>query len=119
MQLRRHEMKIKKDAVYIDDERNFMELESFLHQDITDNYKEHQLKMLETAVAELKDKQRQCIELFYIKQKSYDEICELTGYSNNDVKSSIQNGKRNLKIILGNKGVLLWLAMILWTSNPA
>ena len=119
MQLRRHEIKIRKDTVYIDDEANFMELESFLHQDITDNDKENQLKTLETAITELKDKQRECIELFFLKQKSYDEISELTGYTNNDVKSSIQNGKRNLKIILGNKGVLLWLAFILWTNNPA
>ena len=35
-----------------------------------------------------------------IKEKSYNEIVEITGYSINEVKSFIQNGKRNLKIKL-------------------
>jgi len=101
------------------DESGFMELEAFLHQDNTNEEKEHKLQTLEKAIVELKDKQRECIELFYIQQKSYEEICALTGYTNNDVKSNIQNGKRNLKIILGNKDFLVWLTLITWTGNFA
>lgn len=119
MQLRKQEMKMSKNTVYIDDENSFMELESFLHQDITEFDKEQKLQTLEKAITELKDKQRECIELFYLQQKSYDEICQLTGYSNNDVKSSIQNGKRNLKILLENKDFILWLTLITWTSYLA
>ena len=119
MQLRKQKMKMSKNTVYINDENTFMELESFLHQDITELDKEQQLQTLEKAIKELKDKQRECIELFYLQQKSYDEICQLTGYSNNDVKSSIQNGKRNLKILLGNKDFILWLTLITWISNFA
>jgi RNA polymerase sigma-70 factor (ECF subfamily) len=119
MQLRKQEMKMSKNTVYINDENTFMELESFLHQDITELDKEQKLQTLEKAIKELKDKQRECVELFYLQQKSYDEICQLTGYSNNDVKSNIQNGKRNLKILLGNKDFVLWLTLITWTNNLA
>jgi RNA polymerase sigma factor (sigma-70 family) len=119
MQLRKKEMKMSKNTVHINDENTFMELESFLHQDITELDKEQKLQTLEEAINKLKDKQRECIELFYLQQKSYDEICQLTGYSNNDVKSNIQNGKRNLKILLGNKEFILWLTLLTWTSNLA
>lgn len=60
--------------------------------------KESQITMMETALKQLNNEQQTCIELFYLKNKSYSEIIEITGYSNNDVKSFIQNGKRNLKI---------------------
>jgi RNA polymerase sigma-70 factor (ECF subfamily) len=42
------------------------------------------------------------LDLFYFKDKSYVEIAEITGYTINEVKSYIQNGKRNLKIKLEN-----------------
>jgi RNA polymerase sigma-70 factor (ECF subfamily) len=38
--------------------------------------------------------------LFYLQGKSYQEVAEATGYNLNQVKSYIQNGKRNLKIVL-------------------
>lgn len=60
--------------------------------------KESQITMMETALKQLNNEQQTCIELFYLKNKSYSEIIEITGYSNNDVKSFIQNGKRTLKI---------------------
>jgi RNA polymerase sigma-70 factor (ECF subfamily) len=52
---------------------------------------------LQDAVTRLSEEQKQCIELFYFKQKSYKEVSDLTGYSVNEVKSYLQNGKRNLK----------------------
>ncbi|MFM9944010.1 MAG: RNA polymerase sigma factor [Bacteroidia bacterium] len=119
MQMRKQEMKINKNMVYLDDDTTFMELQNFSHQDINETDKEQKLITLENAIKELKDKQRECIELFYLQQKSYDEISQLTGYSNNDVKSSIQNGKRNLKILLSNKDLILWLTLIPWTSTLA
>jgi len=57
-------------------------------------------KRLHQAVNQLKDEQRTCIVLFYFEDYSYQEIVEHTGYSNEQVKSYIQNGKRNLKIML-------------------
>ncbi|MFI5151436.1 MAG: RNA polymerase sigma factor [Bacteroidia bacterium] len=62
--------------------------------------RELRISELKQALAELNEGQRQCIELFYINEKSYSEISELTDYSEKEVKSYIQNGKRNLKIRL-------------------
>lgn len=61
------------------------------------------LPQLSTAIDRLNEDQKKCIELFYLKEMSYKDISELTGFSLNQVKSFIQNGKRNLKLILTNK----------------
>lgn len=58
---------------------------------------------LEEAITELSAEQRQCVILFYLKKNSYHQVTEKTGYSLLQVKSYIQNGKRNLKIILDKK----------------
>ncbi|MET0394719.1 MAG: sigma-70 region 4 domain-containing protein, partial [Chitinophagaceae bacterium] len=47
--------------------------------------------------------QQQCVTLFYLQKKSYAEIGEMTGFSLMQVKSYIQNGKRNLKILIEKK----------------
>jgi RNA polymerase sigma factor (sigma-70 family) len=60
--------------------------------------KEAQFELLETALEDLKMEQQDCIRLFYIEKKSYDQISEQLHISLNQVKSAIQNGKRNLKI---------------------
>lgn len=65
--------------------------------------KEVQLRYLEEAITELNTTQQTCIRLFYLDNKSYLEIAEQTGYTINEVKSYIQNGKRNLRIILTEK----------------
>jgi RNA polymerase sigma factor (sigma-70 family) len=62
--------------------------------------REEKLKKLEQAVLSLGEEQRTCIELFYFKDKSYKEICDITGFSEKQVKSHLQNGKRNIKLIL-------------------
>lgn len=49
---------------------------------------------------ELKQEQRLCIQLFYLQKKSYDEVAEMTNYSMKEVKSHLQNGRRNLKLLL-------------------
>jgi len=59
--------------------------------------------LLEDAIAELNEEQRQCVILFYLKKNSYQQITVKTGLSLLQVKSYIQNGKRNLKIILERK----------------
>lgn len=65
--------------------------------------KEVQLTQLEEAIGALNTMQQTCIRLFYLEGRSYNEISASTGYSVNEVKSYIQNGKRNLKIILTEK----------------
>ena len=59
--------------------------------------KEFILQHLKESIDELKEEQRICIELFYLKESSYAEISLITGFNQNEVKSYIQNGKRNLK----------------------
>lgn len=61
---------------------------------------EQKLEQLGKALDNLNPFQKKCIELFYLKNMSYIQIVELTGYSVNEVKSYIQNGKRNLKTIM-------------------
>lgn len=76
-----------------------VEKEQLMHQEEV-KLKESNLNNLEMALATLNEEQKKCIDLFYLQQKSYAEVVELTGYSLNNVKSFIQNGKRNLKIKL-------------------
>lgn len=64
---------------------------------------EQTYNLLEEALHELSEEQRQCVILFYLKKNSYTQISEKTGYSPMQVKSYIQNGKRNLKIIVERK----------------
>ncbi len=61
------------------------------------------LEVLEDALKELNPEQKQCVTLFYLQKKSYQEINEITGYTMLQVKSYIQNGKRNLKILIEKK----------------
>lgn len=60
---------------------------------------------LTMAIMSLAPEQKQCIELYYYDNKSYKEICDLTGYSDSQVKSYLQNAKRNLKNQLIKQGV--------------
>lgn len=64
---------------------------------------ETEMKKLHEAMETLEQEQRLCLELIYFQDKSYKQISEITGFDQNKVKSYIQNGKRNLKIILERK----------------
>jgi RNA polymerase sigma factor (sigma-70 family) len=67
---------------------------------LRDNDGEHRIRYLESAITCLSYEQKKCIELFYLNEKSYREVEQITGYTYNEVKSHIQNGKRNLKQLL-------------------
>ena len=58
------------------------------------------LTHMEQALSQLNMEQQQCVTLFYLHKKSYQEIVADTSFSLLQVKSHIQNGKRNLKIML-------------------
>ena len=64
---------------------------------------EEDLISLEECMKALKVDQEACIRLFYLEKKSYKEINEGSLFSLNEVKSLIQNGKRNLKICMEQK----------------
>ena len=73
-----------------------LDMEELLH-------KEKHVDLLKEAVAELGEEQKICISLFYLQEKSYIEIASETGYEPMKVKSFIQNGRRNLKILMDKK----------------
>jgi RNA polymerase sigma-70 factor (ECF subfamily) len=73
-----------------------MEIQQDSHLDNV-NEKEMKLTVLEMCVEKLNEEQKRCIDLFYLKEKSYQEVATATNFTLNNVKSYIQNGKRNLK----------------------
>ena len=74
----------------------FMEILSSGHLPLENE--EEGFQVLYDALASLRKEQRKCLELMYFEKKSYHEIATITGYDLKQVKSHIQNGKRNLKI---------------------
>jgi RNA polymerase sigma-70 factor (ECF subfamily) len=100
---RNHCLQVLRDKHYLTDEsvlNNFNANE-------TDNdetaWKESTLENIQVALTELDEPQRISLVLFYIEKKSYKQISSQTGYSFEQVKSYIQNGKRNIKLILTKK----------------
>jgi RNA polymerase sigma factor (sigma-70 family) len=97
MKLRRTETNalIFKDPKEIDN--IFMENPDFMHL-----YSETQIASdeLEFALNQLNKQQKECVQFFYYDRLTYQEIGEKTGYDLKQIKSYIQNGKRNLKKIL-------------------
>ena len=77
----------------------FMENGDFVHLDIEDT-KENRLTVMEKCLDTLPEEQKISVDLFYLQEKCYKEVAELTGYEMLKVKSYIQNGKRNLKICI-------------------
>ena len=62
--------------------------------------KEKSLELLENAIEDLKPEQKRCVKLFYLEEKSYQQISAELNLSLMQVKSAIQNGKRNIKLQL-------------------
>lgn len=98
MELRRRQSALKKELELKENTLLFMDNNDPEHL----KEKERQISMMEIAISHLNATQKTCIDLFFFQNKSYVEITELTGYSINDVKSYIQNGKRNIKIRMEN-----------------
>ncbi len=96
-----------------------MEKEAVLHPDEEKGINgELKLQQLEEAMKQLDQAQKTCIEMFYLNGKSYKEVEDATGFTNRQVKSYIQNGKRNLKkhlLNMDNWELLMFL--LIWTAN--
>jgi RNA polymerase sigma-70 factor (ECF subfamily) len=76
-----------------------MESDSFQHHENGMSVEAH-LQDMEKCLETLPEEQKRSVDLFYLKEKSYREVADMTGYDMNKVKSYIQNGKRNLKICM-------------------
>ena len=61
---------------------------------------EEDLGKMETCIETLNVEQNSCIKLFYLERKTYQEVCDATGFELKKVKSYLQNGRRNLKICI-------------------
>jgi RNA polymerase sigma factor (sigma-70 family) len=66
--------------------------------------KDNLLENMQQALEQLNPEQRVCVKLFYLQKVSYQDIAAQTGYTLLQVKSYIQNGKRNLKLLLSKNG---------------
>jgi RNA polymerase sigma factor (sigma-70 family) len=62
--------------------------------------READLQRLDLAIEQLNAGQRNCIRLFHLERRSYEEVAQHTSLSVEQVRSNLQNGRRNLRIIL-------------------
>ena len=62
--------------------------------------KEQWLEWMGQSLEALGKEQKRCVILFYLQKRSYQDITTETGFTLMQVKSHIQNGKRNLKLLM-------------------
>lgn len=55
------------------------------------------LQQLELALEQLNDEQALCLRAFYLEKQSYASIAQRTGMPVDQVRSHLQNGRRNLR----------------------
>lgn len=80
-----------------DTDTEFMENVYTLHHTVEDEIDEEDFNNLQDCIEKLPEEQRICLIKFFYEDMCYKAISQHTGYDLKKVKSSIQNGKRNLK----------------------
>lgn len=75
-------------------------LSRLLIDETTDLDLEEDLSRMESCLQTLPTEQQTCLTLFYLDRKTYTEVADITGYNLKQVKSYLQNGRRNLKICM-------------------
>jgi len=88
MQLRSGSAQLKRNKEMQKDLASVMESGDGLHLTMEDK-KELQLTFMEECMKGLNNEQRLCIELFFLQDKSYQQVTEITNYNMNNVKSYI------------------------------
>lgn len=86
--------------IVVDFDSDLMESDEVLHLLCDEEDDQARLQALQRCLERLPDGQRMSIIHFFMKEMSYTDVAEETGYSIKAVKSNIQNGKRNLKICI-------------------
>jgi RNA polymerase sigma factor (sigma-70 family) len=95
MQIRKD--KFKKVDLESAEKKNVSEImETYENLHLYEDELEQDRMLVLDAISSLNEEQKKCIELKYLELKSYEEVAELTGFNLNQVKSFIQNGKRNM-----------------------
>lgn len=95
MELRKNKGKIK-----LDIDEHLVESEIVLDEKEVVRWEEADFEKMEGCLSQLPDIQQRCVRLFYLEQMCYKDIHIKLGVDLNQVKSAIQNGKRNLKICM-------------------
>jgi len=103
MQLRSEKARHAGKEKMIENEMIFMESGQEMNLN-NESVLDHDLEALKKCIDQLKNEQKECIKLFYLEEKCYQEIAESTRKKKKKVKSYIQNGKRNLKICMDQHG---------------
>jgi len=103
MQLRSQKSKDEKMNEWLSDSLLFMESSSLLHP--IDEDEPNVEKALADCIERLKGEQKECIRQFYYENRCYNEIALNLGLDEKNVKSHLQNAKRNLKLCLEEKHV--------------
>jgi RNA polymerase sigma-70 factor (ECF subfamily) len=98
--MRNHCLQLLRDKSYKAPEEVLQHVPAEEAQEEAYNYTPGQMS---EALSQLNSEQQTCVVCFYLKKMSYQQIMEQTGFSFAQVKSYIQNGKRNLKMILSRK----------------
>ena len=79
---------------------SFVEFKIDFHPSDEQHEREERLLLLEKCLDRLGEGQRRAVQLFFLEEKCYKDVAESTGYDLKEVKSYIQNGKRNLKLCM-------------------
>lgn len=98
MDIRKEKRTDERHETYVNLSKEIMEFD--LPQHLNGESQEETDRKLDEAIETLNKEQQECIKLFYFERRSYEEIESQTGYTYKQVKSYLQNGKRNLKIQL-------------------
>ena len=101
--MRNHCLQQLRDKTYNTDESALVNAPAEVGDQEEIQWREYNLQQMEAALEQLNDEQRKTITLFYLEKCSYEQIVATTGFTFMQVKSYIQNGKRNLKGILLKK----------------
>lgn len=91
MVLRKHEHNTRWDDLNTEPEADD-DTDAVLH--------EATLQRLEAAIDQLNEAQGRCIRYFYFERNSYQQVAARTGFDPEEVRSHLQNGRRNLKNLL-------------------
>jgi RNA polymerase sigma factor (sigma-70 family) len=101
MQLRKNQAHPKSDLVTnASGELMDGSLRSTLPDEADPPDQEEDLTLMETCLKTLPAEQQTCLTLFYLERKTYTEVADLSGFDMKQVKSYLQNGRRNLKICM-------------------
>ncbi|MBC6995809.1 sigma-70 family RNA polymerase sigma factor [Neolewinella lacunae] len=98
MQLRKE----KRDPLQQTDDE-FVQSDRLLHLSTANETEEpgEDTRALYHCLKKLKEEQRRCVQLFYLREgESYQSIAEALALNVGQVRSHLQNGRRNLKICL-------------------